>query len=364
MEWRGFRVTAAMLREMARLGAPAMVSNVAARFSTLEVAGRTMPVTVDDGALGGSYVCSPHSAYVLYARAELDLLKVGWTSYPSRAALAGLDLLLRAARINRIVHLGNWLLSTNLHDGWRGEGVKAARERLVEAHPDHLLGIRSIDDWSSPGLRDALAADGWILAPSRQIWVVDDLERDWTRRNGFGNDRRLLTRSPFAFRDLEKVEAAEAVRIADLYAMLYVGKYSALNPILTPAFIRASAESGMMSYRVALDPGGTIVAVAGMWERGGVMTPPVVGYDTARPQREGLYRIATWMFMERALEAGWRLHASAGAAHFKRLRGARAAIEWNAYHADHLRPGRRRAVQALAAMLKRFVVPVMVARQW
>ena len=106
--------------------------------------------------------------------------------------------LLKAARINRIVHLGNWLLSTNLHGGWRGEGVTAAREALAAAHPDHLLGIRSVDDWSSPGLREALAADGWILVPSRQIWVVDDLARDWTTRNDFGNDRRLVARSPLA----------------------------------------------------------------------------------------------------------------------------------------------------------------------
>jgi hypothetical protein len=353
-----------MLREMTGRGASAMVSNVATRLSTLEVAGRTMPVTVDDGALGGSYVCSPHSAYVLYARAELDLLEVGWTSYPSRAALAGLDLVLKAARINRIVHLGNWLLSTNLHGGWRGEGVKAAREALAEAHPDHLIGIRSVDDWSSPGLRDTLIADGWIMVPSRQIWVVDDLAREWRRRNAFGNDRRLVARSPLTVSDLDEAGAGEAARIAYLYAMLYVGKYSALNPILTAAFIQASAATGMMSYRVARDPGGTIMAVAGMWERGGVMTPPVVGYDTARPQGEGLYRIASWMFMARAMEAGWRLHGSAGAAHFKRLRGARGAIEWNAYHAAHLSATRRKAVEGLASAVTRFVLPVMVAKQW
>ncbi|HEX8514149.1 MAG TPA: GNAT family N-acetyltransferase, partial [Allosphingosinicella sp.] len=338
--------------------------NVATRFWTLDVGGRTMPVTVDDGALGGSYVCSPHSAYVLYARAELDLLKVGWSAYPSRAALAALDLVLKAARINRIVHLGNWLLSTNLHGGWRGEGVKAAREALAAAHPDHLLGIRSVDDWSSPGLREALIADGWILVPSRQVWVVDDLARDWRPRNEYGNDRRLVARSPLVISDIETVESAEADRIADLYAMLYVGKYSALNPILTPAFIQASAEFGMMSYRVARDPDGTIMAVAGMWQRGGVMTPPVVGYDTAHAKHEGLYRIASWLFMERAMQAGWRLHGSAGAAHFKRLRGARPVIEWNAYHAAHVASARRRSVEALALLLRRFVVPVMVAKQW
>lgn len=357
-------MTSAMLREMVEQGAGAMVSNVSTRLSALEVGGRTMPVTVDDGALGGSYVCSPHSAYVLYARAELDLLRVGWTSYPSRAALAGLDLVLKAARINRIVHLGNWLLSTNLHGGWKGEGVEGAREDLAGAHPDHLLGIRSVDDWSSPGLRQALAADGWILVPSRQIWVVDDLARDWRKRNDFANDRRLVARSPLVLSDLATVDEKDARRIAELYAMLYVGKYSRLNPILTPAFIQASAGSGMMSYRVARDPGGPIMAVAGMWERGGVMTPPVVGYDVARPQSEGLYRIASWMFMERAMESGWRLHASAGAAHFKRQRGARAVIEWNAYHAAHLSTARRRAVEALAFLLRRFVVPVMVRKQW
>jgi hypothetical protein len=353
-----------MLREMTSRGAPAMVSNVATRLSALDVAGRTMPVTVDDGALGGSYVCSPHSAYVLYARAELDRLKVGWASCPLRAALAGLDRVLKAALINRIVHLDNWLLSTNLHDGWRGEGVEAARETLASAHPDHLLGIRSVDDWSSPGLRAALIADGWILVPSRQIWVVDDLARDWTKRNDFANDRRLVARSPLALSDLERVEESDARRIAELYAMLYVGKYSALNPILTPAFIETSARSGMMSYRVARDAAGTIMAVAGMWERGGVMTAPVVGYDMARPQREGHYRIAVWMFMERAMQAGWRLHGSAGAAHFKRQRGARGIIEWNAYHAAHLSVARRKAVEALALLLKRFAVPMMVANQW
>ena len=357
-------MSAAMLREMALAGACAMVSNVATRLSTLEVDGRTMPVTIDDGALGGSYVCSPHSAYVLYARAELDLLDAGAVAYPLRAALAALDLILRAARMNRIVHLGNWLLSTNLHDGWRGEGIEAGRRALVAANPDHLLAIRSIDDWSSPGLREALVADGWIMVPSRQIWVVDDLAREWTRRNGYGNDRRLVARSPLRISDLAIVGAADARRIARLYAMLYVGKYSALNPILTPAFISASAWSGMVSYRVARDPGGKIMAVAGMWERGGVMTPPVVGYDTRRRRSEGLYRIASWMFMERALEAGWRLHGSAGAAHFKRLRGARGVIEWNAYHAAHLSSARRAPVRALASLLERFAVPLMVARQW
>ena len=353
-----------MLEAMVAAGPETMIANVSTELAALEVAGRPMPVTRDDGRLGGSYVCSPHSAYVLYACQELGIVGAGWMAPPARAALAGLDLLLRGARINRIVHLGNWMLSTNLHGGWKGEGVAAAREALVESNPDHLLGIRSVDDWSSPGLRAALVADGWILTPSRQIWVADDLRSDWLPRHNHENDRRLIDRSPLVMADLEEVGDADSRRIAELYAMLYVGRYSVLNPILTPAFVQASARTGMIRYRVARDPEGVIMAVAGMWSEDGIMTPPVVGYDTARPRREGLYRIATWMFMERALESGWRLHASAGAAHFKRQRGARGVIEWNAYHARHLPRRRRLAVEALAAILTRFAVPMMVAKGW
>lgn len=357
-------MTRAMLDAMVARGASGMVANVSTVLSSLRVGDRTLPVTRDDGALGGSYVCSPHSAYVLYARAELGMVNAGRFAGPARAALVGLDGLLRCARVNRIVHVGNWMLSTNLNEDWRGEGIAAAREELADTHPDHLIGIRSIDDWSSPGLRQALAADGWIMVPSRQIWVVDDLARDWRPRHNHDNDRRLVARSPLRITDLPRIGHGDARRIAALYAMLYIDRYSPLNPILTPAFIEASARTGMMTYRVARDPDGAILSVAGMWERGGVMTPPVVGYDTARPRREGLYRIACWMFMERALQAGWRLHGSAGAAHFKRARGAREVIEWNAYHARHLSRGRRAAVTALAGLLRRLAVPVMVAKGW
>ncbi len=364
MEWGTDRVSDLMVEAMIAAEARAMVANVDTHLSAMTVAGRLMPVTRNDGGHGASYVCQPHSAYVLYAREELELVRAGWIAAPARLGLDGLDRLLRGARINRIVHLANWMLSTNLHDGWRGEGVKEAREALIHAWPDHIIGIRSVDDWSSPGLREALMADGWILVPSRQIWVVDDMRRQWRERHNHANDRRLIARTPLRIRDVGTLSPACADRIATLYRMLYIDRYSALNPVLTPDFIRASAASGMIRYRAAFDPEGEMRAVAGMWVRDGIMTPSVVGYDIHRPQGEGLYRVASWMFMDAALEAGWRLHGSAGAAHFKRGRGAEGVIEYNAYFARHLSRGRRLALETLAALLHRIALPLMVKRQW
>ena len=354
----------AMLSEMVARGAGTFVSNVSTQLSSVEIAGRMMPLTIDNGSPGGSYVCSPHSAYALYAREEIGLVDVGMAALPARAAISGIGAMLRATRMDRVVHLGNWMLSTNLHAGWQGEGLAEARQSITDRFPDHLVGVRSIDDWSSPGLRQAMTDDGWVLVPSRQVWVVDDLAREWRPRGNHGHDRRALAASGLAISDLDRISEPDAARIADLYRMLYVERYSAFNPILTAAFIEASQRTGMLSYRVARNTGGTIMAVAGMWERGGTMTPPVVGYDITRPRSEALYRIACWMFMERAMERRWRLHGSAGAADFKRNRGAHGVIEWNAYHVEHLTMPRRAAVRALAALLTSIIVPMARRRGW
>jgi len=338
----------------------ARVANVGTRVLALASGGRVLPVTVDDGARGESYVCSPGAAYIDYARRETELVRPRGAA-AIRVGLSVADRLLRAARIDRVVHVDNWLLSTNLHGDWDGADLPLIREALGARFPDHLLAVRSVDDWSCPALAAAARADGWIAVPSRQIWVVDDLERDWRPRSDYGNDRRLVARSRLS---IEDAVPADAARIAELYRQLYVGKYSALNPVFTARFVAETMASGLLRYRVARAAGGKAVAVAGLLARGGVATPPVVGYDRAWPQEAGLYRIATWMFMGEAMRRGLRLHASAGAAHFKRLRGARGVIEYWMFDARHLPRARRLVVEALAAGLERWAVPAMRRNGW
>jgi hypothetical protein len=349
----------AYLTAMAQ-GIPERIANVETRWLALNTGTRVLPVTVNDGARAASYVCSPRAAYIDYARRETEIVGVAGGAI-LRAGLSGTGALFAAARLDRIAHLDNWLLSTNLHGDWSGADLPAIRETLAARFPDHLLAIRSVDPWSSPALHEAARADGWAMVPSRQIWVVDDLKRDWRPRNAYGNDRRLLARSRLAF---GPAVPADAARIADLYRQLYVGKYSALNPVFTARWVAETMASGLIAYDVARDAAGVPMAVAGLLARGGVATPPVVGYDRTRPMSEGLYRIASWMFMRCAMARGLRLHGSAGAAHFKRLRGARGVIEYWAMHAGHLSRPRRLAVAALAAGLERWAVPLMRRHGW
>jgi hypothetical protein len=346
---------------VAATGVAAMVANVRTEWRALRLGDRVLPVTVNHGEIADSYVCLPHSAYSLYARQELDIVDVGgWR--PLFAGLVALaDRLLRAARVNHVVHLDNWLLSTNLHGDWRGEGLAEARHLLVSQFPQHVVALRSLDPFSCPELLAAARADRWVLLPSRQIWVTPDMA-EWRARHSTANDRRLLRRSGMAIETLTTLQPGDAERIAELYRKLYVGKYSPLNPVFTPAWITMTHGNGLIAYRGARGADGKLLAVAGSLVRGNVLTPPVVGYDTARPQAEGLYRIASLMFCEQA-EAGWlRLNGSAGAGHFKRARGAVSVIEYSAWYVAHLTPARRSAIHFLAMVLNRLAVPMMRRR--
>ncbi len=354
--------TRAYLRMVAQAGVGAMVRNVRTRWLGLRSGERVFPLTVNDGETGDSYVCLPHSAYCLYAREELDMVDVGAMKPLAKALIGVIGALLQSADINRIVHVDNWLLSTNLHGDWNGEDIPVVRAALAKQFPQHIIAIRSLDAWSCPHLLAAVRADGWICVPSRQIWVTDDLQRNWRGSHSAGNDRRMMSRQGHLVDELPALREGDAQRIATLYEMLYVGKYSALNPVFTPEYIAATHADGTLRYRAVRDGTGDIVAVAGCLVRGDVLTAPIVGYDTSHPQSEGLYRAACYLFSDMAAAAGLRLNGSAGAAGFKRHRGAHGEIEFTAMYVGHLPAWRRCVVRLLAAVLNGFAVPVMKRR--
>ncbi len=353
---------ALFVERLQALGSRALVANVEAQAFVEQVGGHAVPVIVTSGETGGSYVAAPHSAYALYPRAELDLVDLGWMRVPATAAIAATDWLLRALHINRAVQIDNWLLSTCLHGDWKGEGLADLRRRLVQRFPGHYLLVRSVDDWSCPELTAALRADGWLLLPCRQIWVTDDLQRDWAVRKSVKNDGRKLAQSGLTVEDVTRLDDADAARVADLYAMLYIAKYSTLNPQYSPRWMQLAVECGLFHLRVARDAGGQIMAAVGIVARGGITTNPMMGYDLGRPQSDGLYRIASWLVGDFALRHGLRLHGSAGAGHFKQQRGARSEIDYMAIHAAHLPAARRWPLMGIAAALETLAVPQLKRR--
>jgi len=351
------------VHRLAATGISRLIPNVRTQLLGLRSGYRVFPVTVNNGEIGASYVCEPYSAYILYARRELDLVGIGPSKWLLLPLIGLASLLLRAARINKIVHIDNWMLSTNLHGDWDGEDIGEIRKSLQRQYPDHVIAIRSLDHWSSPGIIEHARGDGWALFPSRQIWVTSDMKAQWQPRHNVAEDLRILRRSDLHIETLPAMALSDAQRIEQLYAMLYLDKYSALNPAFSAQWIMETCQMGLLHYRCARDEDGVIQAVSGSFRRGDVLTPPVVGYDTSKPRALGLYRIASLLFSEDALAHGLKLNGSAGAAEFKRLRGAEPAIEYSAYFIAHLPFVRRMILGGLSVLLNRFAVPYMRKHQ-
>lgn len=357
-------LAAAYVAHLSAAGTPALVRNAVSRPFLLRSGPLDLPVTVDDGSLGHAYVSSPHSAYVLYARDEIALLGLGHRRLVADAVLNTLGGLLRAMRLNRAVHLDNWLLSTNLHGNWDGTGLADMRHLLSARFPDHFAIIRSLDPWTCPALFDAVRRDGWTLLPARQIWVTDDLAASWLPRGQTRADAKALRRSGLQPEAPVELGPHDCERIADLYHQLYVGRYSAINPIFTPEFVRVSASIGLLTYLVARDSAGQIMVFSALRSTGGVGTVPLMGYDRTRPQSEGLYRIASYLAADAAMHRGLRFHGSAGAGEFKRNRGAHGVIEYMAVDGRHLSPARRAGLAVLATGLNAFMKPMLERNGW
>ncbi len=346
----------------ARQGSQSLIANLRTRVLAVSSQGRIFPVTVNDGELGDAYVCSPHSAYALYAKAELGLVDVGPLRPLLAFAASTAGLAMRLGRLNHVVHLGNWMLSTNLHGEWAGEDLPAIRRMMIERFPRHVLALRSLTYWADSDLIYQARADGWVMLPARQIYVTDDLARDWRPRRNVRWDLRLLKQSGIRQVTLDSLNPGDAERISELYGLLYLDRYSRLNPDFTPAFVNLTHRLGLICYAGLREADGRLSAVVGCWRRGAVLTTPIVGYDTTRPQADGLYRMASALLALAAERQGVRLNGSAGAADFKRHRGTRAVVEYSAYYAAHLPRRTRLVLKGMWWVLERLALPLMQER--
>lgn len=352
-------MTTAYTQPLIEGGAEAYIRNVRTTVELVRAGEQLLPVTVNETEYENSYVCSPYSTYVSYALEELVLFKSELLKGVLRGVIGLLAPLLKSARINRNVHVNNWLLSTNLYEDLPREDIRALTGDLLRRFPSHAVIFRSLNEVTNPQLMKDLAGMGWILVPSRQVYFFDGRKPDYMHKPNNVWDKKLLGRSPLRIVEHEEIVPSDYPRIVELYEDLYIRKYSRLNPQFTEAYIAGCHKNGLLRINGLRDGSGILQGVIGCFEKAGVITAPLVGYNTALPQKEGLYRMLMNLVLSRAAEQSKLLHLSSGAAHFKRIRGGSPAIEYSAVYIRHL-PLKRRAVWlGLSRLLNGVGVPVM-----
>jgi Acetyltransferase (GNAT) domain len=268
--------------------------------------------------------------------------------------------LVRASGLDAQVQINNWLFSTNPVPTLTRDAAAELRDRLTRDHPTRALVLRSLNDRADAASIAALRAEGFRMLPARQIYLFG-VDRDEIRFTpDMRRDRKLLRQTPFLTVENDAFTDADYVRSAQLYDLLYIDKYTPLNPRYTARYVQTMHESGLMQLRGLRDPAtGQLVAVTGLFANGRTLTQPIVGYDTARPLRDGLYRMVMAMAQDHALEHGLFFNMSAGAAGFKRRRMALPVIEYSAVFVGHLPRRQRLAVRAMESLLTTVGIPLL-----
>jgi hypothetical protein len=314
-----------------------------------------LPLTVTNFHPDNSYTCSPYSHYISYGGyEEVKQLDNPPVEALIRAALHPVAWYFRRAGLDRVVYVNNWLLSTNLYPRLDEATIHALAQALPERFPERTVIFRSVDERVNPLLLETLRGESYRMILSRQVWYM---QPEWAlRTRQVKEDARVLRHHSYEVVDGKNLTDDELDRCLELYNLLYLEKYSYYNPQFTPAFLRLARDAEILHLR-ALRRDGQINGVMGFFVRNGLMTQPLFGYDTRLPVDEGLYRLLTLITLQEGLERNLLVHASGGVGKFKKIRGGKSVIEYNAIYDQHL-PAHRRLPWRILQQISGAAIPV------
>jgi hypothetical protein len=337
---------------------PDLIDNLTTRLTTVEVAGQSLPMTITNGGTPTCYICCPSEAYIAYAQAELR----HFTAHPVLKTL--LSGLIAAARplvhlsgLDQQVQPNNALVSTNILPDMTAEGLRKVTQTLIKAYPQHVIVWRSLGD-HDPALKTAFASAGYKALPMRRVYIFAG-QASKSRSRDLTRDLALLAQADYQRLGPNDFTPDDFERVAELYARLYLEKYTPLNPAYSAAFFREAYRTGFLEFHGLRTPEGRLDGVIGFYIRGRTLTAPVVGYDTALPARLGLYRRLMAIGFEKAHAGSYLYNMSAGAGQFKRNRGAVGSFEYLMVYDRHLSAPRRAAISAMARILE-YAKPVLL----
>jgi hypothetical protein len=320
-----------------------------------------LPISINQQEYQNSYVCSPYTHYITYAKEELALIQQRWLRLTLGKLIKSFGIFCKLSQMNRVVCVNNWLLSTNLYPDLSPEHIAAIINFLQQRFPQHAIIFRSLNTVSNNILLNACKRYHCQLIPSRQVYIVHPAHPTSVSSKArwlLKRDLALIQQGGYILLDAEELTEDDVPRIVELYNALYLQKYSLCNPMFNERFIKLALEKNIL-HLVAVKKDQRIDAILGYFCRNGVMTTPLFGYDTTLSLETGLYRMLSTILFNIAKENGHVLNESSGAAQFKRNRGAVGEIEYSAVYDAHLPFYRRLCWRTLALLLEKIGVPLM-----
>jgi hypothetical protein len=247
-------------------------NNIKTTMSALQIDDIVLPVTINRADYNNSYVCSPYGHYVGYCHDQLS----GKSKKILSPLIDAYGSLFKASKINQVVMVNNWLYSTNLYPKLSTKQIQQIKDFLIQKYPSHTLIFRSINDAQLPELTQILKDEKFKLIPSRIIYLTRADDEKAFKSRMFKSDLTTLSKSEY---EISSLNREDSQRVAELYRMLNIDKYSKLNPEFKAEFIQLAIDNQLLSFK-GLKKNNRLDAVVGFYTRDHMMTSPLFGYDT------------------------------------------------------------------------------------
>lgn len=326
----------AFLSPLIQRGVANYIENVQTDLRVLIVGDTVLPITINEAEYENSYVCSPYSYFISYARDSLDVLSQAWLCNLMDRLLGGLGRALQQFHCNKVVVVNNWLYSTNLYPQLEPHQLKQIVQFLQHAFPNHAIVFRCIDPYTNPTCYYTLQQMSCEYIATRQIFFIRPDKSSLSETRLFKSDVKLLNKCEYEIIGNDQLTEEDIPRLLKLYRDLYIEKYSQLNPKFNESFLQLMLKHHLLNFR-ALKKDGRIDGIVGYVERNGTMYCPFFGYDGDVPKEKSLYRLLSTVLMLEAYERRLLFHQSSGASMFKTIRKAQACIEYTAVFYNHLK---------------------------
>ena len=314
--------------------------NVHTQMKLLEVDGTFLPITVNEKVASNAYVCSTYTHYVSYALEEVDRLQNRLLRKLAKPMIRLFGSFLKAGHVDKTVFVNNWLLPTNLYPLLSKEQLSRITDCLVKQFPGHTIAFRSVNVHAPGKLLDNLQSLNYDFLLCRDIYSTDTRSPEPFKARMTKSDFKLLNTTEYSIVENDHIPECLSGKMAALYQMLNIDKYSTCNPQYTPEMLNLMRSIPRFSLKAWMKEN-EVHAVLGYYSQDGIVTSPLFGYDTTLPQQTGLYRQISATLLKDAKSKEHFLHQSSGAGHYKQLRKAKKNLEYTAVYIKHLPKARQ-----------------------
>jgi hypothetical protein len=349
-------LTRAHLLPMIKEGVQKYIRNVDTQLYLLQINKTLVPITVNSREYNNSYLTSNYFP-IKYLEEQLTKKK-SFLSHVQKPFIKGVGLLLKGIKINKVVIVNNWLMTTNIYPTLSDLEIKALTAHLVKQFPDHILIFRSLNTLKCSQLAQNLEEQHFRLLFARNVCIYDPEQKIHFSSKVFYHhrrDRRLISEEGYEIVRFDKIGSDEIDKLLQLYHELYLKRHTHYSPHYTVAFLKEAVEKRILQL-VGLKKEGEIKGVIGFYERKETLIAPFCGYDQTKEDAGHLYRMLTILAIDEAEKRNIILNDGSGGASPKQYRGMKSFPEYIALYDRHL-PCHRRFFWAVAEkMMKRLAL--------